>query len=171
MLGGMTRTDVPETMDERAVLTTLLDYTRATVHAKCEGLSQEQAGRAVLPTSPLMTVSGLVNHLRGVEIHWFHTVFLGEEDRGPWTDEDPDAEMRLGPELPFAELLAQYEADCASHRELVSSMDLDTPAKRPLRDGKEIDLRWILHHLVEETARHNGHLDIIRELIDGTRGD
>lgn len=167
----MERTDLPETMDERATLTTLLDYARATVHAKCEGLSQEDAGRALLPASPLMTMAGVVNHLRWVEIDWFHRVFLGEPDRGPWTDEDPDAEMRIGPQIPLAELLAQYEADCASHRRLVAATDLDTPAKLLIRDEKEINLRWILHHLIEETARHNGHLDIIRELIDGTRGD
>jgi uncharacterized damage-inducible protein DinB len=167
----MTRTDLPDSLDERTLLTGFLDYARATAHAKCEGLSDADAGRAVLPSSPLMTMAGLVNHLRWVEIHWFHTILLGEEDRGPWTDEDPDAEMRLGALTPLSEVLAQYEADCARHRELVATTDLDTPAKRQIREGREVTLRWILHHLIEETARHNGHLDIIRELIDGTTGD
>ena len=167
----MTRTDLPETMDELAMVTTLLDYVRATAKAKCEGLSDADAGRSVLPTSPLMTVSGVINHLRWVEIHWFHTIFLGEEDRGPWTEEDPDAEMRLGPQIPLAELLDLYEADCARHRQIVAVTDLDTPAKQQIRGGREINLRWVLNHLIEETARHNGHLDIIRELLDGTTGD
>ncbi|WP_424530933.1 DinB family protein [Sphaerisporangium viridialbum] len=167
----MTRTDLPVTWDERTVLTTFLDYTRATVHAKCEGLSEEHARSAPLPGSPLMTISGLVNHLRWVEYSWIQVRLLGEEDLGPWTDEDPDREMRVAVETPLAEILSEYEAQCARYHELVASLDLDTPAKEPIRDGTHVTLRWILHHLIEETARHNGHLDILREMADGVTGD
>ncbi|NYI06787.1 DinB family protein [Allostreptomyces psammosilenae] len=166
----MTRTDTPPSWDERAVLTTMLDYARATVHAKCQGLAEEDARRAPLPGSPLMTVSGLVSHLRWVEYYWFRVALLGEEDEGPWTEDDLDREMRLGPERPLAELLAEYEAECERGRRLVASLDLDASAARPGGDGRHPTLRWVLTHLVEETARHNGHLDVLRELADGVTG-
>ncbi|MFF4778488.1 DinB family protein [Microtetraspora fusca] len=167
----MTRTDMPSSFDERTMLTTFLDYARATVHAKCEGLSDEDARKAPLPGSPLMTISGLVSHLRWVEYSWMQVVFLGEEDEGPWTDEDPDREMRIGPDFPLAELLADYEAQSDRYRKLVASHDLGTLAKRKIRSGKEVELRWIIMHLIEETARHNGHIDILREMADGVTGD
>ncbi|MDH2424073.1 DinB family protein [Sphaerisporangium sp. TRM90804] len=166
----MTRTDVPETWDERAMLATFLDYARATAHTKCEGLSDEDARKAPLPGSPLMTVSGLINHLRWVEYSWFQVQFLGEEDLGPWTDEDPDREMRIAVDVPLATLLREYEEQCARYRELVAANDLDTPAKRTIRDGRHVTMRWIVMHLIEETARHNGHIDILREMADGVTG-
>ncbi|MCX4770163.1 DinB family protein [Streptomyces sp. NBC_01285] len=166
----MTRTDSPPAWDERTQLTAFLDYTRATALAKCEGLAQADARKAPLPGSPLMTLAGVVNHLRWVEYYWFEVVFLGGEDEGPWTDEDPDREMRIAVDMPLADVLTEYEEQCARYRELVASHDLDTPAKLPRVDGRHPDLRWILLHLIEETARHNGHLDIIREVIDGTTG-
>ncbi|MDX6361133.1 DinB family protein [Streptomyces sp. NPDC058274] len=167
----MTRTDTPPAWDERSQLTTFLDYARDTARAKCEGASQEDARKAPLPGSPLMTLCGVVNHLRWVEYYWFQVVFLGEEDEGPWTDEDPDREMRIAVDIPLTELLQQYEEQAARYRELVTGHDLGAAAKRPIRDGLQVDLRWILLHLIEETARHNGHLDILRELADGQTGD
>lgn len=166
----VSRTDIPPAWDERAVLATFLDYVRATVHAKCEHLTEADARRAPLPGSPLMTLSGLVSHLRWVEYFWFQVMLLGEEDHGPWTEEDPDREMRIAVEVPIARLLEEYEAQCARYRELVASLDLDTPSKRPLKTGEPVTLRWILFHLIEETARHNGHIDILRELADGVTG-
>jgi uncharacterized damage-inducible protein DinB len=165
----MLRTDIPPGWDERTILTTFLDYVRATVHAKCEHLAEVDARRAPLSTSPLMTLAGLVNHLRWVEYFWFQVMLLGEEDHGPWTDEDPDREMRIAVEVPIAQLLDEYEEQCARYRDLVASLDLDTLSKRTF-SGRPVTLRWILFHLVEETARHNGHLDILRELADGVTG-
>lgn len=163
--------DVPPAFDERTIITTLLDYARDTAVAKCAGISEQDARRAPLPTSPLMTMSGLVHHLRWVEHHWIEVTLLGGEDRGPWTDDDPDREMRIAVDLPIAQLLADYQAACDRHRELVASLDLDTPSKGQLdwRD-EPVTLRWILFHLIEETSRHNGHLDILRELADGVKG-
>ncbi|MFG2356147.1 DinB family protein [Streptomyces sp. NPDC048521] len=166
----MTRTDTPPSWDERTQLTTFLDYARATARAKCEGVSPEDARRAPLPGSPLMTLCGLVNHLRWVEYYWFQVAFLGEEDQGPWTDEDPDREMRIAVDIPLEQVLAAYEEQSARYRELVAATDLDTPAKQPMRDGRRPDLRWVLLHLIEETSRHNGHIDVVRELVDGTTG-
>lgn len=167
----MTRIDdTPSAWDERTQLTTFLDYARDTARAKCEDVSAENARSAPLPGSPLMTLSGVINHLRWVEYYWFQVVFLGEEDEGPWTEEDPDREMRIAVDFPLAQLLGEYAEQSARYRELVAGNDLDTRAKRSMRDGRYVDLRWIILHLVEETARHNGHLDILRELVDGTTG-
>jgi uncharacterized damage-inducible protein DinB len=164
--------DVPASFDERSVLTTMLDYARDTVHAKCAGLTEEDARRAPLPGSPLMTISGIVSHLRRVEYSWLDLTLLGaEDDPSPWTEEDPDRVMRIAVEIPIARLLADYAASCARYRELVASLDLDTPSRGPLAWRDEpVTLRWILFHLVEETARHNGHLDILREMADGVTG-
>jgi uncharacterized damage-inducible protein DinB len=167
-----TRTDdVPATWDERTILTTFLDYTRDTVHAKCAGLSDELARRAPLPGSPLMTISGLVSHLRWVEYSWIECNMLGAEKHAPWTDDDPDREMRIAVGIPLAELLADYRAVCTRHSELIAPLDLDTPSRGQLPWRSEpVTLRWILFHLVEETARHNGHIDILREMADGVTG-
>ncbi|MFD5816231.1 DinB family protein [Streptomyces sp. NPDC127038] len=165
------RTDRPPARDERTQLATFLDYARATARAKCEGVSAEDARKAPLPGSPLMTLSGVINHLRWVEYYWFQVVFLGEEDKGPWTDEDPDREMRIAVDFPLSQLLDEYEEQSVRYRELVAAHDLDARSERPGRDGTLFDLRWIVLHLVEETARHNGHLDILRELADGRTGD
>ena len=165
------RTDLPPTWDERATLTTFLDYARATAVLKATGLSDELARTAPLPSSPLMTVAGVVNHLRWVEHCWIEAQFLGGEDCGPWTDEEPDREFTLATELPLAEVVCEYEAQSARFRTLVAAHDLDERAREPMRTGELVTLRWVLFHLLEETARHNGHLDILRELADGVTGD
>jgi uncharacterized damage-inducible protein DinB len=169
---AFTRTDdVPAAFDERTVLTTMLDYARDTVHVKCAGLSEEGAHRAPLPGSPLTTIAGLVSHLRWVEYYWFDVVLLAKSDEAPWTDDDPDREMRIAAEVPLAQLLAEYSGSCAGYRELAAGLSLDTESRGTLSWRTEpLTLRWILHHLVEETARHNGHLDILREMADGVTG-
>jgi uncharacterized damage-inducible protein DinB len=166
----VTRTDTPAAWDERSTLTAMLDYARATVRAKCEGLPDEAARRKHLPTSPLTTVAGLVSHLRWVEYSWFEVVLLGREDAGPWTEEDPDREMRIALDVPLATLLDEYDAQAERYRQLVAGMDLDTRCQRPMSGGQFPTLRFVLLHLIEETARHNGHLDILRELTDGVTG-
>jgi uncharacterized damage-inducible protein DinB len=164
--------DIPASWDERTILTTFLDYARDTVHAKCAGLSDADARRAPLPGSPLMTISGLVSHLRWVESSWIEDTLLGCAIDAPWTEDDPDREFRVAVEVPLAQLLAEYRAACARHRDLVASLDLDTPSRGDLGEWRTepVTMRWILLHLIEETARHNGHLDVLRELVDGARG-
>jgi uncharacterized damage-inducible protein DinB len=151
----MPRTDIPPAWDERTILTAFLDY----VHAKCEHLAEVDTRHPPLSTFPLMTLAGPVNHLRWVEYYWFQVMLLDQEDHGPWTKEDPDREMRIAVEVPIIQLLGEYQAQRARHGDLVASLDLDTPSKRPV-SGRPATLRWILFHLIEETARHNGHLDI-----------
>lgn len=169
---GSSRTDdVPVSWDERTVLSTMLDYVRDTVHVKCAGLTDEQARRAPLPGSPLTTISSLVSHLRWVEYYWIRVVLLGEERHSPITKDDPDAEMRLALDIPIARLLAEYRASCEQLRGLVAPLDLDTPSRGTLNWRAEpVTLRWVLLHLIEETARHNGHIDVLREMADGVTG-
>jgi uncharacterized damage-inducible protein DinB len=163
--------DIPVSWDERTVLTTMLDYAHDTVHAKCTGVSEHEARSAPLPGSPLMTISGLVSHLRWVEYHWFEVILLGGPDEGPWTDEDPDREMRIATAIPLADLLDDYRRTTGRYRELAASLGLDTESKGALGWRTEpVTLRWIMFHLIEETARHNGHLDILREMADGVTG-
>ncbi|MEV5441471.1 DinB family protein [Streptomyces sp. NPDC052644] len=166
----MTRTDMPAAPDERAHLVTFLDYVRDTAIAKCDGLGADGARSAPLPHSPLMTAAGLISHLRWVEHYWLEAMFLGEEDRTPWTREDPDREMRIALDIPLPRLIAEYREQSDRLRDVIAGHDLDATARRPVRDGVHVSLRWILLHLIEETARHNGHLDAIRELTDGTTG-
>jgi hypothetical protein len=78
--------------------------------------------------------------------------------------------MRIAVEFPIAQLLQEYEQQCSGYRELVASVDLDTLSKQTMSTGEPVTLRWILFHLIEETARHNGHIDILRELADGVTG-
>jgi uncharacterized damage-inducible protein DinB len=163
--------DVPVSWDERTVLLTMLAYVRDTVPAKCAGISPENAVRALLPGSPLMTICGLVSHLRWVEQSWIEHKLLGGPDQGPWTEEDPDREMRIAVDVPIGQLLSEYRAACRRHDELIAGLDLDTPSRGELGwRADPVTLRWILFHLIEETARHNGHLDILRELADGVTG-
>jgi len=100
-------------------------------------------------------------------------MFLGEEPEGPLTvatDDDPDPEMRTAVDIPLPQLLAEYEEQSARYRRLVADCDLNSTAERPIGDGRHVDLRWVVLHLIEEISRHNGHLDVVRELVDGQTG-
>ncbi|WP_416905504.1 DinB family protein [Micromonospora echinospora] len=161
------RTRPPFVADERTQLVGWLDLQRAIVHYKCEGLSDADAHRAVLPTSPLMTVAGIVSHLRWVENTWFEVLFLGRP-AGPQIEEE-DADMRVEG-VPLARLLAEYDQQCAVSNEIVAAHPLDEVGRHPDYRSAGASLRWMLIHMVEETARHAGHLDTIRELLDGEKG-
>ena len=167
----MSRTDdVPESYDERSVLLQMLHYAQDTAVMKVSGLSQELARAAPLPTSPLMSAANVLNHLRWVERSWVNHDLFGGEDDGPWSAENPDAEMEEGSLLPIEDVIALYEEEAARTRAVFAEVDLDM-VRRNERRPQPVTARWILLHLIEETARHNGHLDILRELADGTTGD
>ena len=159
--------------DERATLTGFLDYHRATLLGKVDGLTDDQLRRRI-PTSDL-TLAGLVKHLALVEDQWLQEVFSGREQEpwvsAPW-DEDRDWEMHSALTDPGPELVALYLAACARSREVSAAADsLDQLAARPTSSGDTHNLRWILVHLIEETARHNGHADLLREAVDGATGE
>jgi uncharacterized damage-inducible protein DinB len=160
----------PFVADERTQLVGWLDMQRAIVHWKCEGLSDEDAHRSVVPTSPLMTMAGLVSHLRWTEQTWFEVLFLGRPADGPQFLEEPgDADMMVD-DVPLARLLDEYERQCAVSNEIVAAHSLDDVGKHPDFGSASATLRWMLIHMVEETGRHAGHADIIRELLDGEKG-
>ena len=163
------RDDLPATWDERGTLVAMLDYARATAVAKCEGISDEDARTAPLPGSPLMTVAGVLNHVRWVEYGWVQVGFLGEEDHAPWVDGE-DREFEVALDVPLAQLVAEYEAQSERYDALVAGLDLDQRSLNPMDTGDHPTLRWVLLHLLEETSRHNGHLDVLRELADGVTG-
>ena len=158
----------PSVADERTQLVGWLDLQRAIVHMKGEGLSDADAHRPVLPASPLMTMAGVVSHLRWVEHLWFEVVFLGRPAVGPGLDDGPeDADMMVAG-VPLAQLLQDHERQCAVSSEIIAAHPLDAVGKHT--DFDAATLRWMVIHMVEETARHAGHLDAIRELLDGQKG-
>jgi uncharacterized damage-inducible protein DinB len=166
----MTRQLPARNGDERDLLNEFLDWHRATVRVKCEGVTDADARRAPLPSSPLMTIAGLVNHLRWVEHDFFEVDLDGQPSRAPWSREDPNADMRVDGFL-LAQLLDEYDVQCARSRKIVAGMALDDHERNTPPGAEPASLRWIMLHMIEETARHNGHLDAIRELVDGVTGE
>ncbi len=160
------RVDSPLAAPERTMLTAFLDYHRATLLWKVDGVGDADLRRPLTPSG--MSLLGLVKHLAYVEQWWFLMVFAGEDLPAPWTDADPDADWRVEDDETTAAILDFYRATVERARAVVAAADLDAPARRP---GKEQTLRWIMVHMIEETARHNGHADLMREAIDGATGE
>lgn len=155
------------TSDEPTSLSEYLDYQRATMHLKCTGLAPGLARRAPLP-SEQVTVVGLVSHLVWVERYWFGEVLGRKEIGAPWTEEDPDADWKPPAGRSLEDVLAEYATACRESREVAASMHPDDRA--PFRGG-EVTVRSVFLHMIEETARHLGHLDAVRELLDGQTGE
>jgi uncharacterized damage-inducible protein DinB len=163
------RTLPPTEAGERETLTAFLDFQRATLAVKCAGLTAEQLRiQAAQPSS--LSLLGLVRHMAEVERNWFRPVLEGapmaaifapgldwERSFADVADADPD------------EALTAWQAECDHSRELVAAApSLDAAGDR---DGQgTFSLRWVLVHLIEEYARHNGHADLLRERIDGVTG-
>ena len=157
--------------DPRDILLQQLSYYRATLLAKLNGLSPDRLTGSILPSgwSPL----GLLKHLVFVERRWMQWGFEAEQVADPWGDHDPDSEGWLvAPEDSVAELAARV-AEIAGRTEAVASQsDLTERARLGGRFSSEPPtLGWILAHLLQEYARHVGHLDVVRELIDGQIGE
>ncbi len=160
----------PLDADERATLEGWLDFYRATLVAKTDGLTDEQARETAVPPSPL-TLLGLLQHMAEVERNWFRRVLLGEPVP-PIHDPDadpagPDGGFDLAPGATVADARATWAAEVAQARENCAPRPLDSTS--PFMGGA-VTLRWIYSHMVAEYARHAGHADLIRERIDGTTG-
>jgi Protein of unknown function (DUF664) len=158
----------PFAADERTLLVGWLDLQRAIVHLKCEGLSEVDAHRAVLPTSPLMTMAGIVSHLSWTEHCWFEVLFLGRPATGPQFEGPEDADFMVEG-VPLAQLLSEYERQCAVSNEIIAAHSLDEAGRHPDYKSAAGSLRWMVIHMIEETARHAGHADAVRELLDGAK--
>ena len=155
-------------------LTSYLDLQRETMLRKTEGLTREQLAQPLPPSS--LTLGGLLNHLALVEDSWFRERFAGLPEDELWAgidwDADPEYEFRTAADVDPDELRRRYERACARSREVVAGAEsLDQLSVQPRRNGQHFDLRWVLLHLIEETARHAGHADLLREAIDGTTGE
>ena len=164
------RIDPPLVAQEREMLDAWLDYHRATLAVKCEGLTDDQLrARAVPPSS--LSLLGLVRHMGEVERSWFRRV-LGGEHAPPryYSDENPDGDFDDVAGAGVAEAFGYWRDECAHARERVAAApSLDVTGTG--RSGDGYSLRWIMVHMIEEYARHNGHADLLRERIDGTVGD
>ncbi len=149
----------------KATLEAHLERDRATLLWKIDGLSDADLRRSLVPSG--ITLLGIVKHQAYVERDWFQAVFAGEDVSFPWTDDDPDADWRVEPGESTAEIIALYDAEVARSREIMAGAALDDRSRHPERDHS---YAWILCHMIEEVSRHNGHADILRELIDGSTG-
>lgn len=161
---------VPYTGAEKESLKVSLDRHRDAVLWKLEGLGDDDLRRPLVPSGT--SLLGLVKHLAYVERSWFQGVWDGQEVSFPWTTEDPDADWRIEPGETTGDVLAFYQAECDRSREIVAgASSLDEIIEHPRRQGWKLSRRWILIHMVEETARHVGHADILREQLDGAVGE
>lgn len=149
--------------DERTTLLTFLDYLRECVAAKAEGVPDDAGRAAGVPSGT--SLLGLVKHLTAVEFNWFEWAYAGSGL--PLCDD----EARPGPEESGADLVAAYRAAIVRANAVITACDdLDRPGARSLRETAPPSMRWLLVHMIEETARHAGHADILRELYDGSTG-
>jgi hypothetical protein len=155
----------PEAGTERETLTGMLDFLRATVVNKVAGLDDEQAFSR--PTVSSLSPGALVKHLSGVERFWFSIDFAGLDAAWPWPENDPHGNFRIEPGESIAGIAAEYIAECERSRQAIVGSELNDLAKG---EGQEFTLRYALAHMIEETARHCGHLDLLRESIDGATG-
>jgi uncharacterized damage-inducible protein DinB len=164
----------PGTMNERDALGQYLDYQRETILLKTEGLAKEQLGQRIASSS--LTLAGILYHLAWVEESWFEIDFLGLPGPAEWQGidwkADPDWEFRTALAKEPDDLRRRYRDACnRARRAAASATSLDQLSVSALSGGKPFTLRWLMLHLIEETARHAGHADLLREAIDGAVGE
>ncbi|MGX7678059.1 DinB family protein [Jatrophihabitans sp. DSM 45814] len=164
------RVDPPMAADERMTLTAFLDYHRETLRQKCQGLTPAQLLVRAVPPSDLCLL-GLLRHLADVERSWLAERLAGGPVSYLYGPGDGDLEVTEADDASVAAVWATFDAQLAISREITASHSLDAIALKPTRQGERPSLRWILVHLIEEYARHNGHADLIRQSIDGATGE
>jgi uncharacterized damage-inducible protein DinB len=158
---------VPFTGDEKSSLHVSLDRHRDAVLWKLEGLDDELLRGPMTPSGT--SLLGLVKHLAAVEYGWFCHTFGRATEPLAFDEAHPEADLRVGPSDTAAELVAFYARARAAGDQVIDELDMEHTGTA--WSGDPVSLRWVLVHMIEETARHAGHMDIIRELIDGTTGD
>lgn len=160
--------------DEAALLRDYLQVQRETLLRKADGLTREQLAQTRAPST--LSLGGLLNHMALVEESWMRDRFLGLPEEEPWAsvdwEGDPDWELRTAADLEPEVLRARYlRAMTRSDEVVAEAVGLDQLSALPLRRGGHFSLRWVLLHLIEETARHAGHADLLREAVDGAVGE
>ncbi|MGX1299579.1 putative damage-inducible protein DinB [Streptomyces albogriseolus] len=166
------RTEPAQNADERTMLEGWLDYHRATLARKCEGLTDEQLRAASVAPSEL-SLMGLVRHMAEVERSWFRRVFAGE-DAAPlyYGEADPDGEFHPGEADTWKDAYETWQGEIEAARRAAAGHALDERSQgRHHSHSGPCSLRWIYTHMIEEYARHNGHADLIRQAIDGATGE
>lgn len=160
----------PTTGDERGLLVAALDAQRATLRLKCAGLGTESARRSVPPSS--LSLLGLVRHLADVERRWFRVVLAGQDAELRFSSpENPEGDFdgaASAPEVVEESWTAWEEEVAFAEAFVAAAPHLDVEGEDAWRGV--VSLRWVLLHMVEEYARHNGHADLLRERIDGAVG-
>jgi uncharacterized damage-inducible protein DinB len=164
----------PRAPSERDALAQYLDYQRETILLKSEGLTKDQLARKIATSG--LTLAGIMYHLALVEESWLEVRFLGLPERpdfdGVDWDSDPDWEFRTALTMDPDDLRRRYRDACnRSRRAAAAATSLDQLSVFVGDDDWRFTLRWVLLHLIEETARHAGHTDLLREAIDGTVGE
>ena len=168
------RIDPGRHSDERTMLIEFLEFHRATFRSKVVGLTTEQAKAQHPPTT--LTLARLTKHLAYVETTWWHRV-SGDPKPDPWSSapflDDPDWDLHSADDDEIATLIDLYDEAVHRGRQTLDSLaTLDHESALPNRvAGDTFTVRWVLLHLIEETARHNGHADLLREAIDGSVGE
>ena len=162
------RTEPAYVLSEREMLEAWLEFHRTTLLLKCEGL--DDAARKARPVaSSNLSLHGLIRHMAEVERGWFNRTLLSAPDTPHiWTDREvEDSELVPLDDADWAADVSTWQAECEASRSAAAAHDLDDTG---VRRGEEVSLRWIYNHMIEEYARHNGHADLIRELVDGAVG-
>ena len=161
------RHDPDFTLPERQMLEAWLEFHRVTLELKTEGLADALRKSRPVTTSKL-SLHGLVRHMAEVERNWFRRVLAGEDVGYIWADpEVDDSELVPLDDADWGEDLNAWQAECQTARDIAAHHQLDDTG---LRRGQPCSLRWIYTHMIEEYARHNGHADLIREMLDGAVG-
>ena len=155
-------------LSEREMLEAWLEFHRTTLLLKCEGLDDGARKERPVATSRL-SLHGLVRHMAEVERSWFRRTLQREPDAPPiWYDPAvEDSELVPLDDADWESDLTTWLEECERSRVAAAPLSLDDTG---LRDGEPCSLRWIYVHMIEEYARHNGHADLIRELVDGNVG-
>lgn len=162
------RSRPPLTGDERTLLTAFLEFHRGTVRVRCTELSLTTDDRRKTGPPQLIRPVDLVAHLRWLEHFWCEVVLAGRHGRAPYTEHEPEASFRVSGDSTLPQVLAEYERQCESSRRILAALDLDHEV---VWHTRRTNVRWVFLHLIEETARHNGHLDAVRELIHSATGE
>ncbi|MGB9376632.1 MAG: DinB family protein [Mycobacteriales bacterium] len=158
---------MPLTGAEKESLQVSLDRHRDVVEWKLAGLGDEDLRRPFVPSGT--TLLGLVKHLAAVEYGWFCTTFGRAHEPLPFADDDPESDLRIEPGESTEDILAFYRRARTAADAVIAALSLDDTGVS--WTGETVSMRWVLIHMIEETARHAGHLDIGRELADGATGD
>ena len=149
--------------DERSMLLSFLDFQRRLARHRLTGLTDDRAKERLVPS--LTTPAGIISHLAAVERFWFLRVLDGQSWQPPWTRDDPNADWRVRM-IPLPDILADYRSAVAEADEVIARHGLDDRAASGPAVDQRVTMRWILVHMIAETAQHNGHLDILCEQLD-----